>query len=99
MPGGDLSLVSPNCLLGSFVFLTVVVYAACTASREPSSSDTSLPCTPPAPGDCRWHKPFFEEVKEMAVLDSLQDGAGRKLSGVECQTHDVCALSIGNTES
>lgn len=99
MPGGDLSLVSPDCLLGSFVFLTVVVYAAWTASREQSSSDTCLPCTPPVPGDCHWHKPLLEEVKEMTVLDSLQDGAGRKLSDVQCQTHDACALSIGNTES
>jgi len=99
MLGGDLSLVSPDSLLYSFVFLTVVVYAAWTASREQSSSDTRLPYTPPALGDQHWHKPFLEEVKEMAVLDSLRDGAGKKLSGVRCQTHDVCALSIGNTES
>lgn len=95
MPGGDLSLVSPKSLLGSFVFLTVVAYTAWTVSREQTSSDTSLPCSLPAPAD----KPFLEEVSAMAVLDLLQDGAGRKWSGVDCQTHDVCALSIGNTES
>lgn len=78
----------------------MVVYAVWTTSREQPSSDTSLPCTPPPPpGDCHWHKCLLEEVNEMAELDTLQDGAGRKLSGVQCQTHDVCALSIGNTES
>lgn len=98
MPGGDLSLVFP-CLLGLFVVVIVVVYGASTVSREQSASDTSLPCTAPASGGCHWHKPLLEEVNEMAVVDSLQDGAGRKLSGVRCQTHDACALSIGNTES
>lgn len=77
----------------------MVFYAVWTTSREQSSSDASLPCTPPPPGDRHWHKCLLEEVNEMAELDTLQDGAGRKLSGVQCQTHDVCALSIGNTES
>ena len=77
----------------------MVFYAVWTTSREQSSSDASLPCTPLPPGDCHWHKRLLEEVNEMAELDTLQDGAGRKLSGVQCQTHDVCALSIGNTES
>lgn len=84
------SLVSPDCLLGSLVFHIVVGSAAWTASRELLSSDISALHS-------SWRRPLaqaplLEEVKQMAVLASLQDGAGRKLSGVQCQTHDVCSF-------
>lgn len=48
-------------------------------------------CSPPGGG--HWHRPLsLKRLSKWAILASLQDGAGRKLSGVQCQTHDVCSF-------
>lgn len=54
------------------------------------SSDTSLPCPPPAPGEHSWHKALLGEVKQM---DGLHGGLGLVGNAAVCSAKAMmCVL-------
>lgn len=88
MPGGDLSLsIFPTAFCAHLFFLEGWFVQG--EGIHPSS-DTSLPCPPPAPGEHSWHQPLLEEVNRM---DGIHRGMGLVGNAVVCSARAMmCVL-------
>lgn len=92
MPGGDLSLSSfPTAFWAHLFFLQGwFVLQGLQGEGIHPSSDTSLTCPPPAPGEHCWHKPFLEEVNQM---DRIHPEMGLVGNAVVCSAKPMmCVL-------
>lgn len=92
MPGGDLSLSSFLTAFWAHLFFLQgwFVLQGLQGEGIHPSSDTSLPCPPPAPGEHCWHKPLLEEVNQM---DRIHPEMGLVGNAVVCSAKPMmCVL-------